>query len=63
MQKKEVHIMKNENIIDMLNNIEEYINREEYEQAINYIQRKKAEIKTDNDPSSRYIDELIKDLK
>lgn len=55
--------MKNENIIDMLNNIEEYINREEYEQAINYIQRKKAEIKIDNDPSSRYIDELTKDLK
>jgi hypothetical protein len=63
MQKKEVHIMENENIIDMLNNIEEYINKEEYEQAINYIQRKKAEIKIDNDSASRYIDELTKDLK
>jgi hypothetical protein len=60
---KGVYLMKNADILDMLNNIEILLEREEYQQIIDYIQRKKAEIKSDNDPSSQYIDKLIDELK
>lgn len=55
--------MKNTDIVDMLDNIETLLSREEYQQAIDYIQRKKTEIKPDIDLSSQYIDELMKDMK
>lgn len=55
--------MRNTDIIDMLGNIEVLLSKEEYQQAIDYIQRMKKEIKPDTDLSSKYIDELMKDMK
>lgn len=55
--------MENKDILQMLDAIINYINKEEYKNAINYINRKKAELKTKLDASSDYIDELVKNLK
>ncbi len=55
--------MRNTDIINMLGNIELLLSREEYQQAIDYIQRRKAEIKPDTDLSSQYIDDLMKNMK
>lgn len=55
--------MENKDIVEMLNAITNYINREEYQKALEYIKGKKAEIKNKIDPSSEYIDDLIEKLK
>lgn len=56
-------IMKNKDIVEMLDAIINYLNREEYQKALNYINGKKAEITDKIDPSSEYMDKLIEDLK
>lgn len=55
--------MENKDIVEILDAITNYINREEYKQALNYIKGKKAEVSKKIDPSSDYMDELIKNLK
>ncbi len=50
------------NIIDSLDNINKLIEEEKYQEAINYIKKTKAEIKTGKD-ASNYMDGLINDLK
>ncbi len=60
---EEVYVMENKDIVEMLDAITNYINREEYKQALNYIKGKKAEVSKKIDPSSDYIDDLIKNLK
>lgn len=55
--------MENKDMVEMLDAITNYINKEEYQKALNYIKGKKTEVSSKIDPSSEYIDELIKDLK
>lgn len=55
--------MENKDIVEMLDAITNYINKEEYQKALNYIKGKKAEVSSKIDPSSEYIDGLIKNLK
>lgn len=55
--------MKNKEIESTLQNIKELIEIEEYNKAIEYIDRKLIEISTDKDLSSEYIDDLVKELK
>ena len=50
------------NIIDSLDNINKLIEEEKYQEAINYIEKTKEEIKTGKDVSN-YMDSLINDLK
>ncbi len=49
------------NIIDSLDNINKLIEEEKYQEAINYIEKTKAEIKTKD--ASNYMEDLINDLK
>lgn len=55
--------MENKDIVEMLDAIINYLNREEYQKALNYINGKKRELTDKIDPSSEYMDNLIKDLK
>ncbi len=55
--------MENKDIVEMLDAITNYINKEEYQKALKYIEGKKAEVSKKIDLSSEYIDELIKKLK
>ena len=55
--------MKNADVLNLLNEISNLLDREEYYKTIEYIEKKKNEIKQENDPSSEYMDKLIKDLK
>lgn len=55
--------MENKDIVEMLDAIINYLNREEYQKALNYIDRKKTEINDKIDPSSEYMDGLIKNLR
>lgn len=55
--------MENKDILEMLDAITNYINKEEYKKALNYINEKKAEVSKKIDASSEYIDELVKNLK
>ncbi len=55
--------MESKDIVEMLDAISNYINRKEYQKALDYIKGKKTEISKKIDPSSEYIDNLIKDLK
>ena len=50
------------NIIDSLDNINKLIEEEKYQEAINYIEKTKEEIKTGK-AVSNYMDSLINDLK
>lgn len=50
--------MKNADILEMLNEISNYLDREEYQKASNYIVQKKMEINTEDDPSSEYIEKF-----
>ena len=50
------------NIIDSLDNINKLIEEEKYQEAINYIEKTKEEIKAGKDVSN-YMDSLINDLK
>lgn len=55
--------MKNADVLNILNEISKFLDREEYYEATEYIEKKKNEIKFENDLSSEYMDKLIKDLK
>ena len=55
--------MKNEDILKMLEDISNYLVRENYQQALDYIEKKKTEIKDGKDPASEYIDNLVEKLK
>lgn len=55
--------MKNADILEMLNEISNYLDREEYQKASDYIVQKKMEINTEDDPSSEYIEKLMKNLQ
>lgn len=55
--------MENKEIIGMLDAIINYLNREEYEKARDYIHTKKAEITKKIDPVSEYMDKLVENLK
>lgn len=55
--------MKNADVLNMLNEISNLLDKEEYCETIEYIEKRKKEIKTDKDLSSNYIDKLMNDLK
>ncbi len=55
--------MENKDIVEMLDAIINYINKEEYQKALRYIEGKKSEVKGKIDPSSEYIDSLVENLK
>ncbi len=55
--------MKNTKVIEILENIENLVEREEYCELLDYIDKIKEDVKIDQDPASKYIDELIEDLK
>lgn len=54
--------MKNTKVIEILENIENLVGREEYSELLDYIDKVKEDVKLDNDPSSKYIDDLIAGL-
>lgn len=54
--------MKNAYVLNMLNEISNYLDKEEYMEASEYIRSKKREINNTIDPASEYMDKLIKDL-
>ncbi len=55
--------MKNTDVLNILNEISNLLDREEYYEATEYIKNKKNNIKLEKDPSSEYIDKLMKNLK
>jgi hypothetical protein len=55
--------MKNADVLSILNELGNFLDREEYYEATEYIEKKKKEIKLEKDPTSDYMDKLIKDLK
>lgn len=55
--------MKNADVLNMLNEISNYLDKEEYIEASEYIRSKKREINNTIDPASEYMDKIIKDLK
>ena len=54
--------MKNAYVLNMLNEISNYLDKEEYIEASEYIRSKKREINNTIDPASEYMDKLVKDL-
>ncbi len=55
--------MKSEEVIKILNNIKEMIEKEEYEKARAYITKQKVSLAVSENKESDYIDELVKELK
>lgn len=55
--------MKNADVLNILNELGNFLDRKEYYQATEYIEKKKNEIKLEKDTTSDYMDKLIKDLK
>lgn len=55
--------MKDKEIIKMLNDISKMLKDNKNEQAIDFIKKKVIEIQLNDDATSRYIDDLINDLK
>lgn len=55
--------MKNADVLSILNEISNYLDKKEYMEAADYIRSKKREIKNEIDPASEYMDKIIKDLK
>lgn len=55
--------MKNADVRNILNEISNLLDRKKYYEVTEYIEKKKNEIKLEEDPSSEYMDKLIKDLK
>lgn len=55
--------MNNTDVLNMLNNIERHLEKEEYQEISDYITRKKIEVNIEKDASSDYIDKLVKNLK
>ena len=56
-------IMKNEDVLEILNDISSYLYKEKYHEILKYIEKKKTEIKDKRDPVSEYIDDLVDSLK
>lgn len=55
--------MSNKEVVDILNNIKEMIEKEEYEKALTYITKQKVSLVVSENKESEYIDELVKELK
>ncbi|MBQ8043635.1 MAG: hypothetical protein IJ272_05745 [Clostridia bacterium] len=55
--------MKNKSFIDVLDKINDYISLKQYDKASDYISRVKLQIATEEDSSSKYIDDLVKNMK
>lgn len=54
--------MKDTKVIEILENIENFVEREEYCELLDYIDKVKEDVKIDQDPASKYIDNLISEL-
>lgn len=55
--------MKNKEVIEMLDKIKELIKYEQEEFVIEYIERKKIELKGTENLTEEYIEDLVKELK
>lgn len=55
--------MKNKEVIEQFDNISNLIREEKYEQALNYIEIKKTELASEDEPVSEYLDKLVSKLK
>lgn len=55
--------MKNIKVLEILDNVENYIENEDYFDLLDYVQRIKKDINIDDDPASKYIDDLVGELK
>lgn len=55
--------MQNRDFINVLNSIKNFIEEEEYEKALENIELNKAKLLLDEDPASKYIDNLVNDMK
>lgn len=54
--------MDKESHLETINKVKEYINEKDYDSLKSYIERREIEIRLENDITSEYIDELVKDL-
>lgn len=59
---KEVHIMKNKEVNEILSNINDYLENKEYKKASEYIQLTQKNLKEENS-ASEYMDELVQNLQ
>ncbi|MCI8393631.1 MAG: hypothetical protein HFJ23_07820 [Clostridia bacterium] len=50
-------------VLEILNEISNYLDKGKYKEADHYINRKKEEIEKRVDPAGEYMDNLIQDLK
>lgn len=55
--------MKNSEIIEILDNIRFYISAEQYNDAIELIEKSKSKLKLERNMESEYIEDLIINLK
>ena len=55
--------MKNADVLNILNEINNFLEREEYFEASEYIKTKIREIDKEVDPVIDYMDKLIQDIK
>lgn len=55
--------MLNRDFLDILNSIKNYIEEEEYEKALECIELNKPKLLLDEDSASKYIDNLVNDMK
>lgn len=55
--------MENADVVKMLEDISNYLLREDYQQLFAYVEKRKKEINAKTDPSSEYIDDLVQNLK
>lgn len=54
---------ENADVLNILNEINNFLEREEYFEASEYIKTKRREIDKEVDPVSDYMDKLIQDIK
>ena len=52
--------MKNSDVLNLLNDIKNYVKDKEYEEIIEYIEKKEIEVKDTKDIAEEYIDQLMK---
>lgn len=55
--------MKNSDVLNLLNDIKNYVKDKEYEEIIEYIEKKEIEVKDTKDIAEEYIDQLMNNLK
>lgn len=55
--------MKTKEFVNILENIEELIEKENYSAAIDYIKKEKVEVLVEKDVVNEYLDDLVKELK